>query len=102
MNDSLDRNGYAPSIMGNDNRCFICSRTGPLQRHEVFHGAFRNKSKRYGLWISVCPACHHRIHNSDGVLDKRLKAAGQREAMTVYGWDTAEFRRQFGKNYLEE
>ena len=98
----MDRNGYNPSIMENAERCYICNRTGALQRHEIFHGAFRSKSKAYGLWINVCPDCHYRIHNSDGKLDRRLKETAQMIAMTVYGWDTATFRRHFGKNYLEE
>lgn len=96
----MDSNGYNPSILGNGSRCAVCSRTGALQRHEVFHGAYRQKSKRYGLWISICPECHYQVHNSDGKLDRRLKAWAQEQAMTVYQWDISDFRKQFGKNYL--
>lgn len=98
----MDRNGYNPSILASEERCYVCNRTGTLQRHEVFHGAYRSASKRHGLWITVCPDCHYLIHNSDGKLDKRLKAEAQRQAMMVYGWDTPTFRIYFGKNYLEE
>lgn len=96
----FDRNGYAPSILGNEKYCSRCYRTDrPLQRHEVFHGAFRTKSKHYGLWIAICDECHRKIH-SDPREDRRLKEWSQRQAMLVYGWTEADFRKHFGKNYL--
>lgn len=97
---ALDSNGYAPSILGAFDFCGICYKKDPLQRHEVFHGSNRKKSKRFGLWIHVCPACHHEIHFTDGKLDRRLKEHAQRQAMLVYGWDAEEWRRRFGKSYL--
>ena len=47
----LDRNGYAPSIVQDDadECCAICYANGgkdPLNRHEIFGGAYRQKSKR--------------------------------------------------------
>lgn len=43
----LDRNGYAPSILQDDDSyCLICLGNGyndPLNRHEVFGGPFRKK-----------------------------------------------------------
>lgn len=97
----LDRNGYAPSIMGVNGYCFLCFRTGPFQRHEVFHGANRQKSKKYGLWINVCPECHHKIHFADGKVDRLLKENGQRQACMVYKWSKADFIKRFGKSYVE-
>ena len=91
---------YAPSILGAFDFCYICYKGGDLARHEVFHGANKQKAKRYGLWINVCPECHNKIHVTDGTLDKLLKENAQRQAMLVYGWDTDEWRRRFGKNYL--
>lgn len=96
-----DRHGYGPSILGDYPHCAICFKTGPLQRHEVFHGPFRAKAKRLGLWVSICPECHDKVHKTDGKLDRRLKEWGQRNAMVAYGWTVADFRREFGKNYLE-
>ena len=59
----LDRNGYAPSILQDDNSyCLICLGNGyndPLNRHEVFGGPFREKSKRLGLWCCLCHSRHH-------------------------------------------
>ena len=97
----LDRNGYAPSIlMGNSEFCSLCYRTDrPLQRHEVFGGPFRQKSKKYGLWLSICDECHRNVHKN-GDVDRRLKKEAQRHAMLVYGWTEADFIRKFGKNYV--
>lgn len=106
----LDRNGYAPSIIPGhgEYRCKMCGRNGsrdPLNRHEVFGGAYRDKSKRLGLWVHLC---HDRCHQgADGVhsnADKanQLKAEAQRYAMEEYGLTVQEFRLEFGKNYIEE
>lgn len=98
---SLDQNGYAPSVLCATNCCSLCFRTDRhLQRHEVFHGADRQKSKRYGLWINVCPECHEKIHQRGGGTDLRLKEWAQRNAMIVYGWTKDDFRRRFRKNYV--
>lgn len=99
----LDQNGYAPSLLNRhiEYSCQICLKSNaPLQRHEVFHGAYRTKSKNYGLWMNVCNSCHYRIHNSDGRLDIYLKQEAQKVAMKHYDWSTADFRRRFGKNYV--
>ena len=98
----LDSNGYAPSIMrGPKTLCAICYRGGDLARHEIFHGAYRSNSKRFGLWLNLCPECHRAIH-SEAYKDRLLKMDGQKMAMEYYGWSVQEFRRRFGKNYLEE
>lgn len=103
----LDRNGYAPSILQTGEGCFLCRCCGgldPLDRHEVFGGANRAKSKRLGLWVNLC---HHRCHifgseavhrSADTALG--LKRAAQRAAMAHYGWTEDDFRLQFDKSYL--
>ena len=96
----LDRNGYAPSILGDYDCCALCFQTGkPLQRHEVFHGPNRSKSKKYGLWMSICDECHRNVHKN-AETDRRLKKEAQRHAILVYGWTEADFIRKFGKNYV--
>lgn len=98
---TLDRNGYAPSIVQDIEGCYFCARqTGKLDRHEIFHGAFRKKSKALGTWVTLCHTCHMALHQSDADLDALLKRQGQRQAMSHYGWNEAEFIQQFGKNYL--
>lgn len=101
---ALDRNGYAPSIVPGHGewQCYGCGRNQNLERHEIFGGAFRRKSKEYGLWVHLCPGCHREgeeaVHRRGGYW---LKADGQFAAMATYGWDTEEWRRRFGKNYLD-
>ena len=106
----LDRNGYAPSIIpGHDEyRCLLCGKNGtadPLDRHEIFGGENRQKSKRYGLWVHLCGWSCHR--GADGVhrnrpLDLALKRSAQRYAMDQYGWSIDDFRAVFWNNYLDE
>ena len=101
--EKLDLNGYAPSIIDTDgNHCFWCKRNKGkgFARHEVFHGAFRQKSKALGTWVLLCSDCHMRLHEQDAQIDKSLKVIGQKRAMEHYGWNETEFRKQFGKNYI--
>lgn len=99
--ETLDRNGYAPSIIPAVDGCFWCGRTdGKLDRHEIFHGANRQKSKALGLWINLCHDCHMELHHTSAQMDAMTKQMGQMCAMEHYGWDKDEFRRRFGKNYL--
>lgn len=96
----LDRNGYAPTIMQGGDHCYMCGRSGILQRHEVFGNAYRDKSKCYGLWVQLCPDCHHYIHFVDANRKVELREHAQRIAQKHYGWTEAEFRGRFGKNYI--
>lgn len=104
----LDQNGYALSIMPDHGprRCYLCGRTGdwdPLNRHEIFFGVNRRKSKELGLWVYLCHnGCHqgpHGVH-TDRRLDLMVKARAQRRAMEVYGWTVEDFRAQFGKSWI--
>lgn len=103
----LDRNGYAPSIVQHTGgHCFACGCScKPLQRHEVFFGANREKSKNLGLWVELCAdTCHiygpNAVHNNR-TQDLGLKQIAQAAAMREYGWTTAEVIRRIGRNYLE-
>lgn len=106
----MDKNGYSESIMQDtvfEPFCYLCGANGALDkldRHEIFGGAYREKSKRLGLWVLLC---HHDCHifgpmavhnNASAAL--RLKQTAQRLAMDAYGWSTEDFIREFGKNYL--
>lgn len=102
----LDSNGYAPSILQDDpDACYICyGCRGKLDRHEVFYGPCREKSKRLGLWVTLCHSEHHifgpgAVHQNRDV-DLALKQAGQLAAMEHYGWTECDFIREFGRNYL--
>lgn len=106
--ESLDRNGYAPSIVQRDmSVCFFCGRNGnsdKLDRHECFNASNRAKSKELGLWVLLCHArCHQSGDNAvhkNALMRNSLCAQAQRRAMEAYGWDTDEFIRQFGRSYL--
>jgi len=98
-----DRNGYAPSIMQRDSRCFICGWSGHTHRHEPFGGPLRQKSKALGIWCHLCPECHQngrKAAHRDPETAAWLKRKAQSAAMSRFHWDTEEFIRQFGKNHL--
>lgn len=100
----LDKNGYAQSIIPehSETQCWLCWRNGrgKMDRHEVFGGAYREKSKRLGLWVHLChDACHLNGVHKEASTAKMLKEDAQYHAMKVYGWTTEDFIREFGKNY---
>ena len=98
------RSKYAPSLIQEDDSCYLCGRRDrKLDRHEIFPGPFRDKSKKYGLWVLVCNEdCHEGKYGAqyNRAVRKRLSQIAQRRAMEVYGWSTADFIREFGKNWL--
>lgn len=101
---TLDRNGYSLSLLQPDDlpRCYLCDRTdGKLDRHEIFGASCRQKSKRLGLWVLLCRKCHEEAHK-ERKTNLRLKRAGQATAEYVFEWNHDDFRREFGRNYLEE
>lgn len=108
----MDKNGYAPSIMQDtvfEPCCYLCGANGALDkldRHEIFGGPYREKSKRLGLWVLLC---HHECHifgpmaaHNNSTTALCLKRMAQRRAMEAYGWSTEDFIRELGKNYLED
>lgn len=100
-----NRNGYAMSIMQEDlTFCYHCGRRNrKLDRHEPFGGAYRDKSKRLGLWIMLCHEdCHEGRSGAHGdpLLNEQFRQEAQRCAMKTYGWSTEDFIREFGKNHL--
>lgn len=95
----LDSNGYAPSVIHDDGTCMLCGTTLDLIRHEVFEGfGRREKCKKLGLWVSLCPACHAWIHDTPREIG--LKQVAQRRAMQLFDWTTNDFIKEFGRNYL--
>ena len=99
----LDKNGYAPSIMQQDlTRCYLCGRSNEkLDRHEVFGGAYRAKSKRYGLWVMLCHwTCHLNGAHAHGDISQLLKREAQQRATDYYAMSEEDWLDEFGKNYL--
>lgn len=99
-----NRNGYNPSIMQTYCSCYLCGRRDrKLDRHEIFGGANRSRSKADGLWVLLCHECHvgpNGVHENPARL-LELRKLGQLAAMERYGWSVGDFRRAYGKNYLE-
>ena len=89
--------------------CWLCGRNGaqdPLDRLHIFGGAYRDKSEKYGLVVMLChDSCHifgkYAVHRNADTM-RELRQYGQQIAMERFGWTIEDFRREFGKNYLED
>lgn len=76
-----------------------------LSRHEIFFGANRQKSIKYGLVVFIMPEDHNMseygVHGMKGhSFDRYLKELGQKTAMDYYGWSEEDFIKIFGRSYL--
>jgi hypothetical protein len=101
----MDKNGYNDSILQDDlSYCYVCGRrVEKLDRHEIFGGANRAKSKELGLWVMLChQSCHLGGVHAFPSKYEYLKQKAQRVAMKHYGWNTQEFINLFGRNYESE
>lgn len=98
----MNKNGYNPSIMQTEPICYLCGRVDrKLDRHEVFGGAYRAKSKRLGLWCLLChDTCHLNGVHAHGEIAYELRRQAQKKAMKHYGWTAERFIQEFGRNYL--
>lgn len=99
-------NGYSDSILQTDMTvCFLCGRRDrKLDRHEVWGGAYRSKSKRLGLWVLLChDDCHEGSNGVHRNADKsrRLREYAEKKALDQYDWTVQDFIREFGKNYID-
>lgn len=88
--------------------CWLCGRNGngdPLERHHVLGGPNRKLSEKYGLVVYLCgDRCHRngpRAAHQNAETALRLKQYGQEKAMQEQGWTVDDFRRIFGRNYLD-
>ena len=85
--------------------CFLCGRVGWLEEHHVFPAALRSKSERFGLKVGLCgESCHrngrYAAHQCRATADA-LKQFWQVRYMMQHKASVADFRAEFGKNYLE-
>lgn len=78
--------------------CYLCGRTGTLQRHHCLHGSRRKMADRYDLTVYLCPECHRRLHDL-GEYDLMLEQLAQRHFEDSHSH--AEYMDLFHKNYLE-
>ena len=85
--------------------CFLCGKVGPLEEHHVFSGPFRKKSEKHGLKVGLCgDSCHRNgrtsAHQCRETADA-LKQFWQIRYMMQHRASVADFRAEFGKNYLD-
>lgn len=92
----LDKNGYSPSVISEKPVCYFCG-SGNVIRHEVYHGSYRQKAKRLGAWVYLCPECHRQVHECG--LDDWLKHNCYGRVKAAHGWTDKDFKREFGKMY---
>ena len=90
------------SILTDDmHKCYITGSTLNIHIHEVFFGAFRNKSIKYGCCVPLRADYHnmssHGVH-FDRELDLKLKCECQRKFEEIHGHE--KFMEVFKKNYL--
>ena len=92
----MDSNGYNPSLFDTEQDvCYNCTMECQTVRHEVWHGANRQLSKYYGLWINVCPTCHKLIHREDNGEFFYLKEEAQR--LFEKNYPDKDFLKIFGR-----
>lgn len=93
------------SILTEDlNCCIECGKYG-INKHEIFGGANRERSKRDGLVIPLCTAEHHNQYDCKGIhFDKKLmqkwREIGQQAWQDYYNKTKEDFIKEYGKNYL--
>jgi 5-methylcytosine-specific restriction endonuclease McrA len=85
-----------------DKECFLCGRTGQLDRHHLIGGtANRKQSEKYGLVVYLCRNCHRLAHEDSGTY-LQLHQYGERLWLKNEGGTVEDFIKVFGKNYLED
>lgn len=82
----------------NRERCFLCGRYGPTQRHHCLNGPDRKMADRDGLTVQLCPECHRRLHDK-GEHYLELKQVAQRAFEARYSRDL--WMGIYGRNYLD-
>ena len=82
--------------------CRLCHRTGEMDVHHMLHGTGRRKlADEDGITCMLCRSCHTRLHDQ-GIGDLMLRQEGERIWLHRTGGSIAQFRRRYGKNYLDE
>lgn len=71
--------------------CTVCGRPA-WETHEVYGGANRNKSIKFGAQVFICRDCHENQKTIN-----QLRKEYQQIMMDAHGWTRDEFRAVFGK-----
>lgn len=90
------------SILGDQDTCYICNRSGYLEEHHVFNASNKKHSDTYGLTVMLCHDCHrgtNGIHGKNGhELNLKLKVQFQRIFEKLHSHEV--FMSIFRKSYL--
>lgn len=78
-------------------KCYLCGRTGVLQRHHCLHGIRRKAADRHDLCVWLCVDCHKKLHDK-GIGDLKLEKLAQKYFEDKYGHE--QYMEEFGKNYF--
>ena len=81
--------------------CRICHCYGVMDTHHMLHGSSRKQADEDGITCLLCRRCHSRLHDQ-GEHDLELKKEGERIWLRKTGGTIAQFRRRYGKNYLDD
>lgn len=79
--------------------CYCGTKIGHIDTNEVFSGAYRILSIKFGACNYYCRACHNR-YDVDRLFNLKEKVKFQKELVKIYGYDW--FISTFKKDYEYE
>lgn len=66
--------------------CYCGSKTGHIDTNEVFEGAYRSLSIKYGACNYYCRSCHKRF-DEDRIFNLQEKIKFQKQFVKLYGYE---------------
>lgn len=91
----------AKSIIQDEKVCYRCRSTLNLEKHHcVFGTANRKKADGDGLWVWLCHAHHHAVHNKDIDYKRYLEWIAEKKWLEVRHKNIADWIERYGRNYL--
>lgn len=86
------------SIIYNDlTKCCVCGTKMGIELNEIFEGAYRQTSIKYGMVAPMCLTCHKRFHN-DRLFNLNYKKNFQIQFEELYSHDL--FINLFKQDYI--
>ena len=87
-----------PSLLQDDDRCYVTGSRYNLDRHHCLHGSYRKAADKWGLWVWLRHDIHMDVHQRDIELDRRLQREAQEAFEKKYGHE--KFMEVFGRSFL--
>lgn len=79
------------------NKCAECGSIYNIEKNEVYEGAYRGRSIKYGMIVPLCHDCHERFH-SNYKFNLKYKVLFQQEFLKTHTKD--EFIDIFKQDYI--